>query len=445
MRKVCRLVVLLFLLAPLALMPEIPWADTPPSVPTTATTDTATAANLQALQGELDQIRQQASTATSNGQLADLGAATQQLANSVDSLLTDALLPERARLQAQLDVLGPPPAPGASAEAPAVVRQRLALAARQAQLDDELKQAQGARESLVDLGKQLARLQHNQLKDQLALRSGSILGMTFWTPLLHPDPADHQHVMAFLAQIGRQLQSAWQPAWRTTTALLLLLALLVWTAGNRLLERILAWLSLRHLPEGRLRRSTVALSTTLSSLVSTACAVRLIDLALTRQQPVAASLQDFSDELVRLALTCALIAGLGRALLCTHRPSLRLPVMADPVALAIKPFPRILAGLLLLSGALEQLNRTVDTSLQVTLFGRGIVSMVVALTIGAALLRANRIRSALAAVGEAPEARSTLAGLIHAAISLTVVCSLLALLGGYITIARFLTYELVWF
>ncbi|WP_374703629.1 DUF3772 domain-containing protein, partial [Burkholderia sp. WAC0059] len=441
----CRLAVLLALLVPLGLMPGILWAGTPPDVSTAAATDATTATTLKALQGELDQIRQQASTATSSGQLADLDAATRQLADNVDSLLANALLPERARLQTELDVLGPPPAPGAAAEAPAVVQQRVALAARQAQLDAELKQAQDVRENLANLGEQLARLQHDQLKDQLALRSGSILGVQFWTPLLHPDPTDHQRVMAFLAQIGGQLQSAWQPALRVTTALLVLFALVIWTAGNRLLEQILAWLSLRHLPEGRLRRSAIALSTTLSSLLSTACVVRLIDLALTRQRPLPSSLQDFADELVRLALTCALIAGLGRALLSTHHPSWRLPVMADPVALAIKPFPRILAGLLLLSGALEQLNRTVDTSLQVTLFGRGIVSMVVALTIGAALLRANRIRSALAAAGEAPEARSTLAGLIHAAISLTVVCSLLALLGGYITIARFLTYELVWF
>ncbi len=111
----------------------------------------------------------------------------------------------------------------------------------------------------------------------------------------------------------------------------------------------------------------------------------------------------------------------------------------------MKPFPAILAALLLVSGTLESINRIVDTSLSVTLFGRGIVSLVVALTVGASLLRANRARAALAAAGEAPEQRSTLAGLIHAGVTLAIVASLIALLIGYITVARFITYELVWF
>ena len=105
----------------------------------------------------------------------------------------------------------------------------------------------------------------------------------------------------------------------------------------------------------------------------------------------------------------------------------------------MKPFPGIPA-LLLVSGTLESINRIVDTSLSVTLFGRGIVSLVVAVTVGASLLRSNRARSALAAAGEAPEQRSTLAGLIHAAVTLAIIATLIALLIGYITVARFITY-----
>jgi hypothetical protein len=75
------------------------------------------------------------------------------------------------------------------------------------------------------------------------------------------------------------------------------------------------------------------------------------------------------NEIAKLTMTSALIAGLGRALLCTRHPSWRLPALADPVALAMKPFPTVLAGLLLLAGTLEQFNRMADTSLQVTLLG----------------------------------------------------------------------------
>ncbi|MGF6917572.1 small-conductance mechanosensitive channel [Paraburkholderia sp. 40] len=55
------------------------------------------------------------------------------------------------------------------------------------------------------------------------------------------------------------------------------------------------------------------------------------------------------------------------------------------------------------------------------------------------------MRNALTAAGEPPEVRSTVAGLIHAGVTIAVVGSLLSLLTGYISVARFLTYELVWF
>ena len=45
-----------------------------------------------------------------------------------------------------------------------------------------------------------------------------------------------------------------------------------------------------------------------------------------------------------------------------------------------------------------------------------------------------------ASAGEAPEQRSTLAGLIHAAVTLAIIATLIALLIGYITVARFITY-----
>ncbi|AOJ68814.1 MULTISPECIES: DUF3772 domain-containing protein [Burkholderia] len=401
-------------------------------------------AELKRVQVTLDRIKQQASTATTYKQLNALDEATQALATDVEKL-TAALVPARAQLQAQLDVLGPPPAPGAAPETAAVARQRADLNARKTQFDAALKQAADEKDSLVNLTQQYSKLRRSLLRDQLVLRSGSILGAQFWAPLFHPSDDDRQELDAFGAQIGQMLRAAWEPGRRLGTALLIAAALAVWTIGRRLAERALAWFSLTKLPETRVRRSALATSVVLASVVTTGVTVQLVYLALTRDYALPSALQDFADELAKLALTCALIAGLGRALLCTRHPSWRLPALADEVALAMRPFPAILATLLLVAGALEQLNRTADTSVQVTLFGRGIVSLVVVMTIGASLLRANRVRTALAAAGEPPEARSTLAGLIHAGVTLTVVAALVALLVGYISVARFLTYELVWF
>ncbi|RQR28975.1 MULTISPECIES: DUF3772 domain-containing protein [unclassified Burkholderia] len=411
-------------------------------VPTISLSDAV--AQLKQMQGQQDRIKQQTSNATNSKELDELGDATQELSADVDKLQSQ-LAPQRTQVQAQLDVLGPPPAPGASPETPAVAQQRATLNARKTQIEAALKQAADQKTNLANLNDQFAKLHRSLLKNQLAFRSGSIFGAQFWLPLFHLSPDDVQRLDDFNDELRDMLRSSWTPGQRALTTLLMIAALAVWLGGRRILERGLAWVCLNRLPPTRLRRSALALATAFSTLLATAVAVQILYLALARHYALTPSMSDLWDQFAKLAVTCALIAGLGRALLCTKHPSWRLPALADPVALAMRPFPGVLAALLLMSGTLESINRIVDTSLSVTLFGRGIVSLVVALTVGASLLRANRERAALAAAGESPEQRSTLAGLIHAGVTLAIIVSLIALVIGYITVARFITYELVWF
>ncbi|RQZ08128.1 mechanosensitive ion channel family protein [Burkholderia sp. Bp9031] len=411
-------------------------------VPTISLSDAV--AQLKQMQVQQDRIKQQTSNATNSKELDDLGDATQELSADVDKLQSQ-LAPQRTQVQAQLDVLGPPPAPGASPETPAVAQQRATLNARKTQIEAAQKQAADQKTNLANLNDQFAKLHRRLLKNQLAFRSGSIFGAQFWLPLFHLSPDDVQRLEDFNDELRDMLRSSWTPGQRALTTLLMIAALAAWLGGRRVLERGLAWVCLNRLPPTRLRRSALALATAFSTLLATAVAVQILYLALARHYELTPSMGDLWDQFAKLAVTCALIAGLGRALLCTKHPSWRLPALADPVALAMRPFPGVLAALLLMSGTLESINRIVDTSLSVTLFGRGIVSLVVTLTVGASLLRANRERAALAAAGEAPEQRSTLAGLIHAGVTLAIVVSLVALLIGYITVARFITYELVWF
>ncbi|MFL6668117.1 MAG: DUF3772 domain-containing protein [Burkholderia ambifaria] len=435
--------------AALATASAFPGAASAPSasgvgvpVPTISLSDAI--AQLKQMQVQQDRIKQQTSNATNSKELDGLGEATQELSADVEKLQSE-LAPQRTQIQAQLDVLGPPPAPGASPETPAVAQQRATLNARKTQIEAALKQAADQKANLANLNDQFAKLHRSLLRNQLAFRSGSIFGAQFWLPLFHLSPDDVQRLEDFNDELRDMLRSSWTPGQRAITTLLLIAALAVWLGGRRLVERGLAWFCLNRLPPTRLRRSALALATAFSTLLATAVAVQVLYLALARHYELTPSMSDLWDQFAKLAVTCALIAGLGRALLCTKHPSWRLPALADPVALAMRPFPGVLAALLLMSGTLESINRIVDTSLSVTLLGRGIVSLVVALTVGASILRANRVRTALAASGEAPEERSTLAGLIHAGVTLAIVVSLVALLIGYITVARFITYELVWF
>lgn len=404
----------------------------------------AASAELKRLQTEQDRIKQQASKDTTGNQLTELDDAVHRLLADVDTL-TGTLVAERAKVQAQIDLLGPPPADGSASEAPAVARQRADLNGRATALDEQLKKAEEDKESLGNLADQIGKLQRGHLKDQVALRSNSILSGDFWMPAFDPSPQDRQRFESLRSLVTPMAKQAWDAEHRTGTVMLLALAFAIWSLGRRLIERGMAWVCLHRLPEHRLRRSALALSTALATVLTTALAVRIVLFAFTRDYELSEPMRDLADELIKLTMTSALIAGLGRALLCTRHPTWRLPSLHDDIARALRPFPIVLAGLLLLAGTVEQLNRTIDTSVQVTLFGRGLVSLVVTLTIGAGLLRANRVRAALVAAGERPGSGSTLTGIVLAGLTATIVVTLVALVTGYITFARFLTYEIVWF
>ncbi|VVO35745.1 DUF3772 domain-containing protein [Pseudomonas fluorescens] len=424
---------------------SLPAADSAPvPVPSEQTAITVVPqSELQKLQVRLDTLKQQVALTTNYNQLVGLQDLVQQLINDANEL-TVLLLPEQAQLQAQLGVLGPPPSDSTTIEKPDIVQQRAYLGSQKSRLDDELKLLEGIKQNAVNLTMQIAGIRRSQMEIELAMRTGSILGPRFWSPLVYPLDEDKQRLKVFVEQATAAVQAMWLPGQRTVSATLLLLALGVWSLGRRLAQRGLTWFCIHRLPEGRLRRSSLAIATTLATVLTTGCAFQLLYFALTRQYQLTPLLQNYTDELEKLVYTCALITGLGRALLSTRHPSWRLPDIPDPVALAVKPFPRILASLLLVLVALTQMSNVAGMSTQLITSARGVAALGTALIIGALLLRTNHVRKALAAAGELPEPRTTFAGLLYASTYLVVVLSLFSLLLGYTSLARFLTYELVW-
>ncbi|MCY1402420.1 Miniconductance mechanosensitive channel MscM precursor [compost metagenome] len=401
------------------------------------------ASDLQELQARLDSLKQQISVTSNYNQLIGLQDVLQQLIRDVNTKVT-LLLPEQTQLQAQLEVLGPAPPAGAAPEEPAIALQRAQVSGRKNHLDADLKALDAIKTGAGNLTLQLASIRRNQLEAELALRSGSILGASFWAPLIHPVQEDRQRFAGFMAQVAEILHATWQPGLRAGTAGLLLLALAVWTLGRRLVERALTWWCIHWLPEGRLRRSSLAITVTLTTVLTTLFALHLVVHVLARPAPLPMVFLDYLEEVERIAFTCVMITGLSRALLSTGQPSWRLPAISDPVALVIKPYPRILAGVLMVMGSLVQVTNLVGMSTSVAIFGRGVVALVATLVIGILLLRTSHVRREVALGGEAPEARTTLAGLMYIGATIVIVLAACCLVIGYITLARFLTYELVW-
>ncbi len=370
------------------------------------------AVELPKMQKILDKIKSQVSVDAGENKLTQLNEMALELSGNADTL-GQALVPDRQQLEAQLQVLGPAPkADSGVKETPEVTRKRNTLESQKSKLDDQIKQAEGIKNGALMLSSQIVNLRRDQLKSQLALNSGSILGARFWSPLLSTQDLDGEKIGEFLQELQDTAALSWEPGWRVGSVFWLLAALLVMTVGRRYSEEFLAWVSINKLPEGKLRRSFLAAAIALTTLVAVVLTFNFIALAFTRRDEVSENVQDFVDRLVQLSVFCGLIAGLGRAFLSTRRPSWRLPTISNEVAMALKPFPPITAVLVFIFQTVEAFNYSVGTSLNTTIFANGLTALLIGTTALAISMRTNRVRRRMTQAGTPPEARSTLVGLI---------------------------------
>lgn len=444
MQKLLRMPLLLALLSCLLMTPALSQADEATGQPDAQQPVKVNATTaLPALQKRLDQLKQQVSAAKTDKKFTGLNDGAQKLAEDADKLAV-ALAPQLEEVQAQLDVLGPAPAAGTLTETPQVVSQRNKLNNSKTLLTTQIEQTKGIATGARNLSSQISGMRRDALKTQIALNTGSILGSNFWSPLITPNDDDAARFDDFGSQVSDAWTQAWSPDWRVGTSIYLLLALLIGVFGRKTLDRPMNWILPRWLPQGRFRRSFLACFTTLSTTFTLGISVQLLGFIFTRLPDTSQWVNEFAEQLVELTYFSAVIAGLGIALLSNGHPSWRLPGIADPLAKTLASFPVLLAGFIFLFGIIEQLNNLVGASIAATLFGNGLAALLVALNCLIAPLRVNRMRRKMRADGEQTEARSTLAGLIHLVISLTAFVILIALLIGYIPLARFVTFELLW-
>ncbi|TYL44101.1 DUF3772 domain-containing protein [Dickeya sp. ws52] len=440
--RICSGILLMALLAFSSL--SVAATDSAPDVQGETTEKVNVDTELVKLQKQLDGIKQQVSGAGTDAKLNVLNDTTLELVASADKL-AGVLAPMRAQLQAQLDVLGPAPQPQTAVnETAEVTRKRASLNQQKQKLDAQSSQVQAIKTGAENLSTQILALRRNVLKNQLALNSGSILGSRFWSPIIKPLQEDIERLSDLKDDLSEAFAAAWKPDWRYGSAFFLLLAAALGTVGRKLLEKYLALAGIRLLPEGRLRRSFLAIAVVFSTVLMMGMAILLVDYVFTRHGDVTDRAEGFIEGLVRLVVFCSMISGIGRAFLSNQRPSWRLPAIANPVARAMEPFSVIATSFIVIFGVIEQVNTVSGLSVGVTVVGNGLSSLFLALTSGAIALRSDQIRRRIVEAGEAPEARSTLAGLIHLAVLLTTLAVLVSLLVGYISLARFLVYELVW-
>lgn len=403
------------------------------------------ASELPKMQKILDKIKGQVSSEKNNdSDLKQLNDYTLELANNA-STLSQALLVQRSQVTDQLEVFGPAPTAETQVqETVEVTRKRRALEAEQKKITEQLKHSETIKNSAFTLSSRIINLRRDRIKDQLSLNSGSILSASFWSPVWKPKQEDIDKGEVFSQQVREMLVLAVEPEWRTGTIVWLIAAFMIMVPGRRYAENFLAWISIHKLPDGRLRRSFLAAAIALTTLMAVFLSMNSVVAALARHAGVSAEIKEFVDQLVPTGVTCGLIAGLGRAFLSTRRPSWRLPPLSNEVAQALKFFPLVTAVLVFLFQAVETLNRTLNSSVDNTILANGLTALLIG---GMALLigfRASYARRKQARSEQHPATDSVMTPILQIILILSGLLIYVTLLVGYIPLARFFSYELIW-
>ncbi|MBF8755985.1 DUF3772 domain-containing protein [Pseudomonas guariconensis] len=391
-------------------------------------------ASLEQLSDRLDQVRQGLTSEANDDLLSQLRQAALQVQRQADALGTQRTT-DVERLDDQLKVLGPV----LPDEAESITRQRKQLSDEKKQVLAEQQQAIQLTQSARDLATQIVNLRRSQFNSQVTTRAASPLSPAFWSSLIRPTDEDVARLRDLRGEAADAVASAFSADHRWLFIGSLAAALLVWTWVRRLLERLLANAMVRWLPEGRLRRSALALSVSLATLSTIGGSVSLVRWGLENSAELGNDIASLINHILALVVFSAFIAGLGRAMLMLQRPSWRLPPIPDEVASALGWFPKLLALALMVLLTQERINSVIGTSLALTVATNGLTALVVSLIFVAALVCYRRARKQYQL-----ERAPGLAGLIPFVIVVWVALVLLALLTGYLTLAYFLTAKLLW-
>lgn len=398
--------------------------------------------NVVTLQKKLDEIKQRVTQTTSDKALAELGVQNQDVltqAGELQTQLQETLVP----IATQLNVLGPAPAASSVIETDEVVARRKSLSSEKAQLDKSIEQAVALANNAQQLALQIISIRRDALREQLSLNSNSIISSMFWQPVFQRSPYDDRRLTRFYQQISQAVSEAFSPPQLTVTIICLLLACSL-PLVRKWLEEPVIRATVRWIPEGRLIRSFYTLTLVLANVLLLGLAFGLLVFIFMRLPDLPDSVARFLGDWFRLCIFTAFLLELGRALISKQKPSWRLASFSDGVAAAINPFPRIVAGIMLLFGTIEIINATIGTSVATSVVASGMTAFSLMICAILIIIRINRARRQESAEGDDSH-HSPLHGVVYLLIVAFAVVELGALLTGYISLARYLVYKMIWF
>ena len=263
---------LLALLLLCVTLPAFAQSTPPPPADTASSQEPAVKEpSLEDLNEQLDQIRQKVTVKANDDLLSSLRQAALQVQKQADSLVARQAA-DIEKLDDQLNILGPVQPD----EAQSLTSQRKTLTAQKNALVSDERQTNTLSQSARDLATQIFSLRRSLFDSQISTRTASPLSSAFWSTLIRPTDDDLGRLQGLLVDVRAVFDSVLSPENRTLFITVLIGALLIWIVVRRLLERLLIQGMVRWLPEGRLRRSALALAVGLSTILTITVATSLL-------------------------------------------------------------------------------------------------------------------------------------------------------------------------
>ncbi len=393
----------------------------------------------------LDQLRQQVETmqkALANPDPeADLLAwrSSALAAQAQAQNMADDLEPQRNSVQARLAELGAPPV--GKKETPDIATLRSQLDKSSNALDAQVKLAGLVAVEAGQLADQISVQRRAQFQTELGHRTASILAPAFWSELRDNYAVDAARLGSLAGELLRALRAASAGVWMAMAAALLMLLLL-----RRKAETLLLHIATTRVPHGRLRRSLFAMVRIVLSVLAWGLVAVIVRSGLEWRADLSALPHALLLSSLGLACFGGYVVGLGRALLAADRHSWRLSALPDAVAAGLAWFPLVFATITTAGWLVERLYALVNASLASTVALNCILALLLGLSMVIAVGRGERLRRQLDRGPDADRVppRPLWLAVLTALVWLVLVCSVAALLMGYVALGSFMVRQLAW-
>ena len=339
-------------------------------------------------------------------------------------------------LDARLAELGAAPEQGSSGEASDLSHQRSELQKQRTTVDKELKLARLIAVDAQQKGADLVEQRRARFQAELAERVDSPLAPSFWHTLQQALPADAARLRVLAEETGQQFSTA-QVVGVLCAALLALVG--IWLA-----ERTLLRLAPDKLPQGRLRRSLLAVGRVLAHVVIVGIAAEITYAILKQQSSLSADWNDIGRTLLRVSMFAAFVVGLGRALLANRHESWRLMPLTNSTAASLRPLPWAAALVLSLVELLKYLTAAAGVSLAAEVAAHVLATLALTAVVAMLLRRLGRtLRPGKSRAEDDGPPAPWLAPLL-AVLWILLGAIWLALALGFVALASFSAFQVVW-